>query len=71
MPDLLYVLNELTDVQGNILIPGINDGVEPLSEKEIKLYEKINFGVDAHINEIGVSKPLKTTKVSTYFFNSN
>lgn len=63
MPDLLYVLNQLVDVKGNILIPGINEGVEPLSQKEKELYEKIQFDVDSYMNEIGASTPLKETKV--------
>lgn len=63
MSDLLYVLNELVDVKGNILIPGINEGVEPLNEKEVELYDKIEFDVDAYISEIGASKPQKKTKV--------
>lgn len=66
MPDLLYVLNQLVDIKGNILIPGINEGVEPLSEKEKELYEKIQFDVDAYMNEIGASKPLQETKVGVY-----
>lgn len=66
MTDLLYVLNQLVDIKGNILIPGINEGVEPLTEKEKKLYEKIQFDVDAYISEIGASKPLKEIKVIVY-----
>lgn len=67
MSDLLYVLNNLVDVKGNILIPGVDEGVEPLSEKEKELYEKINFDVDAYIKEVGAFQPLKKTKVSTIF----
>jgi len=64
MSDLLYILNQLVDVKGNILIPGIDEGVEPLSQKEKELYEKIEFDVDAYISEIGASKSQKETKVS-------
>jgi len=64
MSDLLYILNQLVDVKGKILIPGIDEGVEPLSEKEKELYEKIEFDVDAYISEIGASKSQKETKVS-------
>lgn len=63
MPDLIYVLNQLVDVKGNILIPGISKDVEPLNEKEKELYEKIQFDVGTYIDEIGASKPLKETKV--------
>ncbi|XP_060869260.1 cytosolic non-specific dipeptidase-like [Metopolophium dirhodum] len=62
MSDLLYILNQLVDVKGKILIPGIDEGVEPLSEKEKELYEKIEFDVDAYISEIGASKSQKETK---------
>lgn len=67
MSDLIYVLNQLVDVQGNILIPKINEDVEPLSEKERELYDKIEFDVDTYINEIGASRPLQETKVSIFF----
>ncbi|XP_050543641.1 cytosolic non-specific dipeptidase isoform X1 [Daktulosphaira vitifoliae] len=62
MSDLIYVLSQLVDIKGNILIPGINEGVEPLSEKEKELYNKIKFDVDHYCNEIGAYKPLKETK---------
>lgn len=65
MPDLLYVLNQLVDAEGNILIPGINEGVESLTEKEKKLYENIEFDINTYINEIGALKSLKQTKVSS------
>jgi len=64
MSDLLYILNMLVDVKGNILIPGINEGVEPLDEKEKELYTKIQYDIDAHIDQVGAFKPLKETKVS-------
>ncbi|VVC43124.1 Peptidase M20,Cytosolic nonspecific dipeptidase/DUG1,ArgE/DapE/ACY1/CPG2/YscS, conserved [Cinara cedri] len=62
MSDLLYVLNNLVDLKGNILIPGVDEGVEPLSVKEKELYEKIEFDVDAYIKEVGAFQPLKITK---------
>lgn len=67
MSDLLYILNQLVDVKGNILIPGISEGVEPLTQKEKELYEKIQFDVDAYIGEIGATKSLKDTKVNISF----
>lgn len=66
MADLIFILNQLVDVKGNILIPGINEGVEPLTEKEKQLYEKINFDIDTYINEIGAFKSLKDTKVGIF-----
>ncbi|CAH1710000.1 unnamed protein product [Aphis gossypii] len=62
MSDLIYVLNQLVDVKGNILIPNINEDVEPLNEKEKELYDKIEFDVDTYIKEIGATKPLQETK---------
>lgn len=63
MSDLIYVLGQLVDVQGNILIPNISEDVVPLSEKEKELYKKIEFDLDTYINEISATKPLKETKV--------
>lgn len=63
MSDLIYVLDQLVDKKGNILIPKINDDVELLNEKEKELYDNIQFDVDTYIGEIGVSKPLQETKV--------
>ncbi|XP_008184491.1 cytosolic non-specific dipeptidase [Acyrthosiphon pisum] len=62
MSDLIYVLDQLVDVKGNILIPNINEDVEPLYENEKGLYDEIEFDVDTYINEIGASKPLQETK---------
>lgn len=66
MSDLIHVLNQLVDIKGNILIPGINEDVEPLSGKEKELYDKIQFDVDTYLNEIGAPKQLKETKVCFY-----
>ncbi|XP_050421082.1 cytosolic non-specific dipeptidase isoform X2 [Adelges cooleyi] len=62
MSDLIYVLNQLVDIKGNILIPDINEGIEPLSEKEKELYNKIKFDVNTYCKEIGACKPLKESK---------
>lgn len=43
MVDLVAMLNELVDSKGKILIPGIYDTVEPLTEEEKKIYEPIDF----------------------------
>jgi len=64
MSDLIFVLNQLVDIKGNILIPNINDDVEPLNENEKELYSNIKFNVDTYIDEIGASKPLLEAKVS-------
>lgn len=46
MTDLVQVLAQLVDVQGKILVPGIDEMVAPLSEKEDALYDDIDFSVD-------------------------
>jgi len=69
MSDLIYVLSQLVDIKGNILIPDINEDVEPLNEKEKELYDKIEFDVNTYINEIGASKPLQETKVGVIIFD--
>lgn len=43
MADLIALLNTLVDSKGRILIPGINDSVAKLTDKEKKLYEPIDF----------------------------
>lgn len=48
MPDLIYMLNTLTDGNGSIAIPGIMDDVRPLSEEEEHLYQDIDFDVAAY-----------------------
>ncbi|CAK7900928.1 cys-Gly metallodipeptidase Dug1p [[Candida] anglica] len=46
MTDLVKVLAQLVDGNGRILIPGIDDMVAPLTEKEDKLYDDIDFSVE-------------------------
>lgn len=43
MTDLIYLLNNLVDLKGNILIPGINDKVLPLTDDERSTYTDIDF----------------------------
>ena len=43
MVDLVYLLNELVDLKGKILVPGVYDTVKPLTDEEKKLYEPIDF----------------------------
>lgn len=46
MTDLVQVLAQLVDLNGKILVPGVDDMVAPLTEKEDKLYDDIDFSVD-------------------------
>lgn len=43
MWDLMYLMNSLVDVNGKILIPGIQDTVAELTDKERALYQAIDF----------------------------
>lgn len=46
MVDLVQVLGSLVDSKGKILIDGVDEMVAPLTEKEKKLYEGIDFDLD-------------------------
>ena len=43
MSDLIYLLGQLVDVKGKILVPGINDNVAPLTGGERATYTDIDF----------------------------
>lgn len=43
MSDLIYLLDQLVDLKGNIIINGINDDVLPLTDDERATYTDIDF----------------------------
>ena len=43
MADLIYLLDQLVDLKGNIIIKGINDDVLPLTDDERATYTDIDF----------------------------
>ena len=43
MADLVWVMNQLTDLHGHINIDGLNELVAPITPEERKLYETIDF----------------------------
>jgi hypothetical protein len=43
MTDVIAILGTLVDVNGRILIPGINDTVAPVTEDERSSYDPIDF----------------------------
>lgn len=49
------------------MIPGVNDSVAPLTDEELKLYEKIEFDMDEYRRDIGVEKLLYDKKAGHYF----
>lgn len=46
MTDLVKVMSQLVDSNGKILIPGVSEMVAPLTDREDKLYDEIDFSVD-------------------------
>ena len=54
MADLVWLLSQLQDADGTILIPGINDDVVEETTDEQELYEAIEFSLDDFKQEIGV-----------------
>lgn len=45
MTDLIYLMDQLVDKNGKILIPGVYDRVAKVTEEEKKLYEPIDFDI--------------------------
>ena len=43
MVDLMYLMNQLVEPTGKILVPGVYDSVKPLTDEEKKLYDAIDF----------------------------
>lgn len=54
MPDLIWLLNQLVDADGNILIPGMQDSVCPVLPEEEALYDGIDFDVEDFKEDAGV-----------------
>lgn len=54
MNDLVWLLSQLQDADGVILIPGINDDVVEETNDEQDLYEAIDFNLEEFREEIGV-----------------
>lgn len=53
MTDLTYLMSQLVDRTGHILIPHIYDDVAPLLENENEIYEKITFDVESFKKDLG------------------
>ncbi|KJH41683.1 peptidase dimerization domain protein [Dictyocaulus viviparus] len=60
MNDLVWILSQLTELDGTIRIPHIYDLVEPLTDEEKKTYERIDFDHDE--KDIAAHGLLRTTK---------
>ncbi|CAG7850464.1 Cys-Gly metallodipeptidase dug1; AltName: Full=GSH degradosomal complex subunit DUG1 [Serendipita indica DSM 11827] len=46
MTDLIHIMSKLVTPQGDILVPGINELVAPLTEEERKRYESLDYSID-------------------------
>lgn len=46
MTDLIKIMSQLVDSQGNILIPGIDKMIAPVTDKEESLYDDVDFSVE-------------------------
>ncbi|XP_055388659.1 cytosolic non-specific dipeptidase-like [Condylostylus longicornis] len=53
MSDLVWMLSQLTDVQGEILVPGIMEKVRALSKEEAATYQGIDFDIPKRRTEMG------------------
>lgn len=56
MADLVYLLNTLVDVNGKILIDGIYDNVDKVTQKELESYKLIEFDVAEFKSSVGCNK---------------
>jgi hypothetical protein len=56
MTDLFYLMNNLVDQHGKILIPGIYDDVLPVTDEERALYKDIDFDWDEFRCNVGCDK---------------
>jgi cytosolic nonspecific dipeptidase len=60
MGDLCWLLSQLTDEKGNILIEGIHKMVAELTEDEKQLYDKIDFDL--------VRRPVFSENLKLFYF---
>ncbi|CAJ0961957.1 unnamed protein product, partial [Mesorhabditis belari] len=54
--DLFYLMSQLMDVNGKILIPGIMDQVANVTDLEKDAYQKIDFDVKEYRESVGAAK---------------
>jgi len=56
MVDLVWMMNQLVDKDGNILVEGLMDTVAPVTEEEKATYDSIDFDVEEYRLNIGATK---------------
>jgi len=62
MVELSHLFSSLIDTSGNILIPGLSDQVDPVTEDEKRLYDNIDFSLEGYRTEVGCGKLLSDDK---------
>ncbi|VDK45319.1 unnamed protein product [Anisakis simplex] len=62
MRDLIWLLSQLSDVKGKIQIEGLDEMVRPVTDEELKLYDNIDFDVEAFKKFIAVPGLTAETK---------
>ncbi|KAL3982612.1 Cys-Gly metallodipeptidase DUG1 [Acanthocheilonema viteae] len=62
MSDLIWIMSQLTDVDGSIMIESIMDLVAPVTDEEKKLYETLDFDMEEYRADIGAIKLLSDSK---------
>lgn len=68
MTDLIQVMSKLVTPQGDILVPGINDLVAPLTDEERKRYESLDYSIDDVDASAGASIAV-ASDISTVLMN--
>ena len=65
MTDLVTILSKLVDPQGNILIPGLMDLVEPVTDEEKALYSNISYSMEDLYESLGSKTNIHPSKERT------
>uniref|UniRef100_A0A0K0EFW0 M20_dimer domain-containing protein n=1 Tax=Strongyloides stercoralis TaxID=6248 RepID=A0A0K0EFW0_STRER len=60
--DLVWVMSQLVDNKGKILVEGLDKLVAPLTKEEEKLYANIDFDVKEYADDIGAKKLISMKK---------
>ncbi|KAG6887961.1 hypothetical protein C0995_011354 [Termitomyces sp. Mi166 len=63
MTDLIALMSKLVDVSGNILVPGVDEMVEPPTDSEKAIYEKLDYSVADVEESAGGQIALSASKV--------
>jgi len=60
MVDLMWMMNQLVDGEGNILVEGLMDSVAPLTAEESAKYDNIDFDPEVYRTDLGAPGALLT-----------